>query len=252
MKNRLIAALVLLILSAVLAYSQETMPKAKQTAQKLDKEVTKRVQANYLLFLPNGFTPKSEKPWPLIFFLHGIGERGSDPWRVKVHGPPKVAEKMTNFPFVVVSPQCPDGEWWSSETLIALLDDVIDRYGIDTNRIYLTGLSMGGFGTWSLALQYPERFAAVAAICGGGNPLFPKSYDGARMAAFKKLPFWVFHGDKDTTVPLSESERMVTALKQFGCDAKLTVYPGVGHDSWTQTYANPELYEWFLRHERGH
>src|SRR6185295_14692673 len=142
------------------AYSDEQMAKGKQTARRLDKKVKKPVKVDYLLFLPDGYEAKGKKRWPLIFFLHGIGERGSDPWKVKVHGPPKVAEKMSNFPFVVVSPQCPDGQWWSSEGLIALLDDVTDRYKLDTNRIYLTGLSMGGYGAWSLALEYPERFAA--------------------------------------------------------------------------------------------
>ena len=121
---------------------------------------------------------------------------------------------------------------------------------MDKTRIYLTGLSMGGFGTWSLALQHPDRFAAVAPICGGGNPLYLLSYDAKRKAALKGLPFWVFHGDKDTSVPLEESQRMVDALKKFGCDIRFTIYPGVSHDSWTRTYGNPELYEWFLKHQR--
>jgi len=247
----LIRILAVLIALSSIGYSGDAMPKTKQTARTLNKKVSRRVKLDYLLFLPDGYQAKSKQRSPLIFFLHGIGERGSDPWKVKVHGPPKVAEKMTNFPFIVVSPQCPEGEWWSSEALMALLDDVIDRYKVDTNRIYLTGLSMGGFGAWTLALEHPERFAAAAPICGGGNPLYMNSYDAARRAALKSLPFRVFHGDKDTAVPLAESERMVQALKKFGCDIKLTVYPGVGHDSWTQTYANPELYEWFLGHERG-
>lgn len=251
MFKNLLRSFLILIVCTALSYSEEAMPKSKQTAQMFDKKVSKRAKLNYLLFLPEGYEAKGKKRWPLIFFLHGIGERGSDPWKVKVHGPPKVAEKMSNFPFVVVSPQCPDGQWWSSETLMALLDDVIDRQKIDTNRIYLTGLSMGGYGAWSLALEYPERFAAAVPICGGGNPRYPNCYDATRKAALKALPFWVFHGDKDPAVSLDESERMVTALKKFGCDVKFTVYPGVGHDSWTQTYANPELYEWFVQHQRG-
>jgi predicted peptidase len=241
----------LLLFATSSLYSEQAMPKAKQTARTLNKKITRRIKSDYLLFLPDGYEAKSKKRWPLIFFLHGIGERGSDLWKVKVHGPPKVAEKMTDFPFVVVSPQCPDGEWWSSETLMALLDDVIDHHKIDTNRIYLTGLSMGGFGAWSLALERPERFAAVVPICGGGNPRYLNSYDASRKAALKSLPFWVFHGDKDTAVTIDESQRMVDALKKFGCDVKFTIYPGVGHDSWTQTYANPELYDWLLRHQRS-
>jgi predicted peptidase len=121
---------------------------------------------------------------------------------------------------------------------------------VDTRRVYLTGLSMGGFGAFSLALRSPERFAAVAPVCGGGNPFPPHGFDKKRKAALQSLPFWVFHGDKDTAVALAESERMVAALKKQGCDVTFTVYPGVGHDSWTQTYNNPELYEWFLQHTR--
>ena len=248
MYRRTVHSLALLLLLCSMAYSSDDMP--KQSARALNKRVTKRVKTDYMLFLPDGYKAKGKQHWPLIFFLHGIGERGSDPWKVKVHGPPKVAEKMTNFPFIVVSPQCPDGQWWSTEVLLTLLDDMVDRYRVDQSRIYLTGLSMGGFGTWSLALEHPERFAAVAPICGGGNPLYMNSYDAARKAALKSLPFWVFHGDKDTAVPLSESERMVAALKKFGCDVKFTVYPGVGHDSWTRTYANGDLYDWFLEHQR--
>ena len=110
---------------------------------------------------------------------------------------------------------------------------------------------MGGFGAWNLALEFPERFAAIAPVCGGGNPYYPNGLNTRRKAALKSLPFWAFHGDKDPSVALEESERMVKALKRFGCDVKFTVYPGVGHDSWTQTYNNPELYEWFLAHERS-
>jgi predicted peptidase len=239
-----------LLASCTTTTHQSSIAKPKQTAQMLDKKTSKATKAKYLLFLPDDYDGKSANRWPLILFLHGIGERGSDPWKVKAHGPPKVAEHMTNFPFIVVSPQCPNGQWWSNEILATLLDEVIAQYKVDTNRIYLTGLSMGGFGAWNLALEFPERFAAVAPICGGGNPYYPNAYSGARKAALKSLPFWAFHGDKDTSVAPAESERMVSALKKFGCDVKLTVYPGVGHDCWTQTYNNPELYEWFLAHER--
>lgn len=246
MQLRLLAALFVLLLTLNPTRSQDTM--SKQTAHKLRKKVAHTITANYLLFLPDGYHPKAAKRWPLILFLHGIGERGDNPWKVSVHGPPKVAEKMTNFPFIVVSPQCPLGEWWSNEVLENLLDEVIDRHKVDTNRIYLTGLSMGGFGAFALALHAPERFAAVAPICGGGNPFPPFAYPARRLVTLRSLPFWVFHGDQDKSVPLAESQRMVEALKKFGCDVKFTVYPGVGHDSWTETYNNPKLYEWFLEH----
>jgi predicted peptidase len=124
--------------------------------------------------------------------------------------------------------------------LNSLLDDLVSRYRIDKQRIYVTGLSLGGFGTWSLAAAYPDRFAAIAPICGGGNP-----EDAASIA---HLPVWVFHGAKDKVVSIEKSEEMVAALKKVGSDVKFTVYPDAGHNSWTATYENPELYEWFLEH----
>jgi predicted peptidase len=122
---------------------------------------------------------------------------------------------------------------------------------VDTHRIYLTGLSMGGFGTWTLGLTFPERFAAIAPLCGGGDSLTPYLATGARKEALKTLPVWAFHGAKDPVVPPIESEHMVGLLKQLGDkDVKLTIYPDALHDCWTQTYANPELFEWFLKHSR--
>jgi len=212
-----------------------------QHPQAFEKKITKTISCDYLLFLPEDYV-KINKPWPMILFLHGAGERGNDLNLVKKHGPPKIVEKRKDFPFIVVSPQCPEDQWWSEkvEVLINLLDDIVSRYNVDTERIYLTGLSMGGYGTWTLAAAYPERFAAIAPICGGGE-----RYMADRL---KKLPVWAFHGAKDKVVPVKESEEMVDAIKARGGDAKLTIYPDAGHDSWTVTYDNPELYDWFLKH----
>jgi predicted peptidase len=210
--------------------------------------------ANYLLFLPDGYGADTSKRWPLIFFLHGAGERGSDIWKVAVHGPPKMDTTATNFPFIVVSPQCPEGQMWSDDLLLALLDQIEAQYPVDTHRVYLTGLSMGGFGTWNLALSHPERFAAIAPICGGGETILitlARDFDKAQLAPMKSLGIWAFHGAKDPTVAPDESIRMVNILKKVGCqDVKLTIYPEALHDSWTQTYANPELFAWFLQHSR--
>src|SRR5436190_19877428 len=129
---------------------------------------TQTVELNYLLFLPRGYEP-SGKRWPLILFLHGAGERGSDIQKVATHGPPKKVKNDPDFPFIVVSPQCPEREHWSNDSLLLLLEEVLNKYSVDTNRVYLTGLSMGGYGTWSLALAYPEKFAAIVPICGGGQ-----------------------------------------------------------------------------------
>ncbi len=159
-------------------------------------------------------------------------------------GPPRFAEANPNFPFIVIAPQCPVGTWWLGvvEPLNALLDDVAAHYAVDPDRVYLTGFSMGGYGTWCVAMAHPDRFAAIAPICGGGEP--------SRAPLLKDLPIWVFHGAQDTVVPLSESNDMVEALQACGGNVRLTVYPDLRHDSWTRTYDNPELYRWFLEHVR--
>ncbi len=229
-----------LILS--LAMLAQAQPKAQpgQSAQTFEKQIT--IKLDYLLFLPEGYGKEADKKWPLILFLHGAGERGSDINKVKVHGPPKIVESKKDFPFIVVSPQCPGNSWWDPTQVISLLDDVQAKYAVDADRVYLTGLSMGGFGTWELMSRYPRRFAAYAPICGAGNPAIARR--------FKDVPAWVFHGDKDPTVPVTSSDEMVAALKKAGADVKYTRYEGVGHDSWTKSYDNPELYTWFLSHKR--
>ena len=151
----------------------------------------------------------------------------------------------------MVSPQCPEGQRWDNDVVLALLDEVTERYRVDRGRVYLTGLSMGGFGTWSLGLAHPERFAAIAPICGGGDPLALLLADPKKVNALKTLPVWAFHGAKDPVVKLEESQRMVDTLKKFGCkEVELKVYPEAQHDSWTETYNNPKLYDWFLAHRR--
>lgn len=205
------------------------------------RQITNADRYNYLLFLPNSDTAK-EQLSPTIIFLHGAGERGSNLEDVKRHGVAKIVEEHPDFPFIVISPQCPPGEYWSAQLLSILLDETISSYPIDPDRVYLTGLSMGGYGTWHWAVAEPHRFAAIAPICGGSNP------SAARK--LKNLPVWAFHGGQDNVVPLRESEIMVSALKANNGNVKFTLYPDAGHDSWTQTYNNPELYEWFLQHRR--
>lgn len=213
-----------------------------QEAKSFSGKITIDAKLEYLLSLPAEYE-KSKKPWPLVLFLHGAGEAGSELSKVKVHGPPKIVEAKGPFPFILVSPQCP-GRGWNPDVLNALLDSVIKQYRVDKDRVYLTGLSMGGYGTWTLAAAHPERFAAIAPICGGGNPA-----DAPKLA---KLPIWVFHGAKDPTVPIRRSEEMVEALKAAGANPKFTVYPEAGHDSWTATYDNPEFYQWLLSQKRAH
>ncbi len=205
---------------------------------------------DYLLWLPRDYDAM-RKQWPMILFLHGAGERGTDIWKAATHGPPGRIAQGWECPFIVVTPLCPEGREWETEPLTGLLREIVGKYSVDPRRVYLTGLSMGGYGAWDLGLKFPEKFAAIAPICGGGEYLSVLLAMREKPDALKSLPVWAFHGEKDSVVPVVESERMVEFLRKAGVrEVKLTVYPGVEHNSWTQTYENPELYEWFLKHSR--
>lgn len=247
----LLLSTLLAALTLSTAMSQETKPDTVQQALSFSKRVQRTVKLDYLLFLPAEYQTSKSKKWPLLLFLHGAGERGSDVWLVAKHGPPKIVTDKPDFPFIVVSPQCPTGQTWQNDAVLGLLDEITKKYRVDKSRVYLSGLSMGGYGSWSLALEHPDRFAAVAPICGGGDPVKILLADPAKVDALKSLPVWAFHGAKDSVVKLAESERMVNALRQFGAtEINLTVYPNADHDSWTETYNNPKLYAWFLSHQR--
>lgn len=212
----------------------------QQTAEKETLEGDNDV--SYWLGLPKGYG-FSEKKWPLLLFLHGSGERGNNLEKVKVHGPPKLLRMGQQIPAIVVSPQCKSGQRWNAEELSGLLDKIESKYVVDKDRIYVTGLSMGGYGTWALAAHSPERFAAIAPVCGGGTKEMAKSIGS-------KIPTWVFHGDNDRVVPLSKSKVLVDEMKAMGVDVKFTIYPGVGHDSWTATYDDPELWKWMMSQKK--
>jgi len=203
-----------------------------------DKE--EAVEIRYFLFLPQGHgsAEKKNEKWPLMLFLHGAGERGDNLDLVKKHGPPKIVDEKKDFPFITVSPQCPSGKFWNPEQMAKLVDHVANTYSADPKRLYVTGLSMGGFGTWNLLAEYPGKFAAAIPICGGGNPEAAEKMKGT--------PIWVFHGAKDSAVSIAKSEAMVDALKKVQGNVKFTIYPEAGHDSWTETYNNPEVYKWLL------
>lgn len=228
-----------LCLATATTYAADKPTEGTQVEQKL--EVTVPVTMNYLLALPKEY--ESKEKWPLLLFLHGAGERGDNLEQVKRHGPPKLIAAGKDLPFIVVSPQCPANRRWESIELTALLDEIVAKYKVDEDRIYVTGLSMGGFGTWSLATHSPERFAAIAPICGGGETFMARS--------LVKLPVWAFHGEKDSVVRPVRSTEMVEAIKAAGGDPKLTLYPDLSHDSWTITYDNPEFYTWLLEHKRN-
>jgi predicted peptidase len=187
----------------------------------------------------------------LILFLHGAGERGNDVWKAATHGPLKHAAAAPGFPFIVAAPLCPAGRLWCNDVLVAMLKETAGEFAVAKGRIYLTGLSMGGYGTWSLGLEFPENFAAIAPICGGGEWIRVLLAGRDKPQALKSLAIWAFHGAKDPVVPMSESRRMVAAVKKAGVSqVKLTIYPNAEHDSWSETYSNPAFYRWFLKHER--
>ena len=229
-----------LILITLLSLSV-IVPLMGQSAQQKMK-TTIQAEINYLMFLPKDYA-NTGKPSPMIVFLHGSGERGSDLEKVKAWGPPAIVEKNPDFPFIVLSPQCPEGQWWNIFLLKGMIDDVLAKYNVDKSRVYLTGLSMGGFGAWELAMTFPDYFAAVAPICGGGNPIL--------VSKLKNTPVWVFHGKKDESVPEQQSAIMVEALKKIGANVEYTVLPEGSHsDAWIYAYDKAGLFDWFLKHQK--
>jgi len=231
---------IILLLSSLPLAAQST-----QKAHNIDKVFSENivVSHNYLLHVPKDKRHAVNGKLPLIVFLHGAGERGDNIELLKVHGPPKKIDKGEDLPFIVLSPQCKENTRWNPQTIKILIDQIITNYPVDDKRIYLTGLSMGGYGTWDLAIKYPHKFAAIAPICGGSDV---HAWDASMHLT--DMPIWAFHGAMDEVVPVERTTRILQALKKAGSDAKLTIYPDANHDSWTATYDNPELYRWFLKH----
>lgn len=195
----------------------------------------------YQLHLPKDYSPKGTR-WPLMIFLHGSGERGSDVARVKAHGPPKIADRDSAFPFVLVSPLLPADEDWDLAKLNAILAASLKSLRIDPARIYLTGLSRGGHATWRWAAAEPWRFAAIAPVAGRGDP--------STACALTKMPLWAFHGDRDDVVTPEGSFAMARAIRACGGQPRLTIYPDLGHNSWDPAYDDPALYLWLLSNHR--
>jgi len=220
----------------------EVGPGSSQRSHNFEKRVSRNVSARYLLFLPPDYG-RQRKQYPLIMYLHGGSLRGDEVEKVRTLGFPQLIDKDRSFPFIVVSPLCPAGEIWTdAEMLIGVLDDVTSHYSVAAERVYLTGHSMGGRGTWYLAYKHPERFAAIA-------PMSAISTIPAWASRLKDVPVWAFHGAKDDVVPLRESESMVKALKLVRGNLKLTVLSDRDH-SILDVYEDKELYEWFLQHNK--
>ncbi|MFD1315287.1 carboxylesterase family protein [Namhaeicola litoreus] len=207
-------------------------------------KITKEVSMNYVIDYPENYK-KSKQNWPLIIFLHGSGERGTDASLLSVHGPLKYLAEGNSLDAVVVAPQLKEGQLWEADELYELLKEIVLKNKIDISRVYLTGLSIGGLGTWDFAIAYPELFAAVAPICAPIDYGFPR-----QVYVLKDKPVWVFHGAKDTVVPVTSSEKMVDAIKAAGGSPKFTVDPEADHDSWSKPYSDPEFYAWLLAQEQ--
>jgi predicted peptidase len=238
---------ILLLLISATAGAEQPAPKAgEQVAQ--SSPIVSTVDGNettstirYWLSLPDAYKADGDKNWPLLLFLHGSGERGDDLELVKKHGPPKLIAAGEELPFVVVSPQCPQDLRWNAGQLAKLVDTLANTHRIDRRRMYVTGLSMGGSGTWALVEEFPGLFAAAMPICGRGNPTA-----GEILA---KTPISIFVGAKDKADLVKNNEEMLVMLKKARGKAELTVYPDAGHDSWTATYSNPAVYKWLLSHQ---
>lgn len=209
----------LTILSITTGCTQETYPHTVETPDNYEQD---------------------EASYPLLIFLHGAGERGDDLSKLGKHGPLKLMNAGKTFEQIVYAPLCPEDQWWEVDRLQASLEKLLKEYRIDRDRIYLTGLSMGGYATWKWAAAYPDQFAAIAPICGGG--------DHNDVEGLAKIPIWAFHGDADELVPLLESHKMIVAIQDAGGRPHFTIYEGVGHDSWTETYANDQFWEWLFSH----
>lgn len=235
-------------------------------AADLDKLLEKRTfkqggsSLPYRLLKPDGYDAR--KAYPLVVFLHGAGERGDNNKAQLVHGVKNFAsdEARKKYPCFLIAPQCPSRGFWSNinfrarppkmgkepappgKMVLGLIAEMRKEFKIDENRIYITGLSMGGFGSWDLMCRHPELFAAGIPICGGGDP------EAAGKIA--KVPVWAFHGDRDTAVPVALTRDMVAAMKKAGGSPKYTEYKGVGHDSWTRTYADPAVMEWLFAQKK--
>jgi predicted peptidase len=225
------------------------------------------VEYRYQVFVPRNWGPKVK--WPVILFLHGYGEEGEDgllPTDVGIAA--AIRNHVDRFPFVVVIPQCRKNDWWTNVPMEAealkALDQTMKEFKGDPQRVYLTGLSMGGYGTWALGAQYASKFAALAPVCGGirlppGDDM-PNAHNtddsadpyAAVAQKIGKTPVWVFHGGSDPVVPVQESRQMVEALKAAGGNVRYTEYSGVGHNSWGKAYDEADLFAWLLAQRLSH
>jgi predicted peptidase len=215
--------------------------------QEYQVDLSDHDRAPYLFYDPPRLDGVEERP--LLVFLHGSGERGVDLDLVRMQGLPRLLDAGLEVPFPVASPQCPAGSEWTQrlELLDAFVEALLHEHRVDPNRVYLSGMSLGGAGTWHLAVERPERFAAIAPVC--GYHTWPEG-DASPVCAIRHVPVWAFHGEEDEVVPADASRELVDTLEACGGDVRLTLYPGVGHNSWDRAYGDPRLYAWLLAQRR--
>lgn len=222
----------------------------------------------YQIYVPPSYTP--DQSWPVILFLHGAGERGDDgllPTEVGLGS--EIRQHVDRIPAIVVFPQSRPNTIWAGpmeDQALKALDQTVKEFHGDPQRLYLSGISMGGFGTWNLAIRHPEKFAAIAPVCGWivlppslskyGFPREaaslgqPKSPYEAAAKILSKIPIWVFHGAVDPLVPVTESRNMVAALKNLKAEVRYSEYPQVAHNAWNNAYSEPDFFDWLLAHRK--
>ena len=243
MKHKALVVHLLFTVIVLIGYCQKTTGQVQMQESKL--ETVSHETLKYVLYYPKDYDLNKKEKYPLMLFLHGGGESGDSLALVKRNGPLMLVDQQgKQFPFLILAPQNPHKDkWWDTKAIMELLNTVIADNRVDTNRIYLTGLSRGGGASWQLAVEYPKKFAALAVVCG----MAPVPYAGW---LDKNLPIWVFHGTADPLIPISGAIEMVNKLKGLGHEVKLTSYEGVGHNSWGRAYREPELYEWFMKQKK--
>lgn len=229
----------LLTLVLVVLFLHNGVVNGSSPQQKKEKSKT----YPYLAYLPSGYQESIGKEWPLIIYLHGSSCKGNNLERVKKYGPPFYLDRGMQVDAIVISPQCPSNRnWVYGDWFESFYREILDKYRVDPSRVYLTGMSLGGFGTWSLASRYPQYFAAIMPLCGGGRPDMAETV--------KDLPTWVFHGEKDRKVRLTRSTEMVNAMQELGSRPKFSVLKGEGHDIH-HVYAEQSVYEWLLAQHKN-
>lgn len=224
-------ALLLCVLTGLLSSSSQAQSNQKSYAN-----------YPYLVYLPKDYTDK-KVDYPLVIYLHGGSQKGQDLNKLKAYGLPHLVDKGRDFPFIIASPQCPDGKFWSTDNWFdSLYNDLKTKYRIDPKRVYLTGISMGGYGVWQTAVAYPDKFAALVPLCGGCD-------DSTQICRIKHIPVWTFHGTADDVISISETERLVRRLETCNGQVKFTRLEKEGHGI-QYLFEDQTIYDWLLKQHK--